>query len=502
MLTIPQRVNVFTLFVYLAQAVVQGSVFSAYLFLIANQTATRVGMIAGTDGVVRICMAPTVGCLSDRFLTRAQMLKIGGVIGLFAVFFSAKAFSTDSFPALLVAQVIWGAFWSVTTPTIDSLLADSCPAGTRSRVYTARMSIMMVSSAMGPAIALIMFAHFGDKWTIHHCRSVVYVGLCMYTIPISMLLLAFTDPPPPPPSLPLSTASSASSTSAEATGDLQLPIAKYLCPASVCGSFNVLYVPSLIGISDVITGLASGMTIKMFPLFFIQLVGLNPVGLQAVYLVTPLCISLALNASSALSLRIGRLQTCLSMRSIGISFLLLLIVLATGPQHAPTGLVILVYVVRTAFMNANKPITKSIIMDTVPKEQRARWNALETINGATFSGSALVGGLLIDIVGFRGTFMCTALLQTLSLVPLAVLLAGGHVPPERTVEEQSSIMSAKQQPEMGAKGGGSVELAPLALDGRVWAALPTESTHGDLTDSRFSIDDDGGEEEEKEAPSS
>jgi hypothetical protein len=101
--------------------------------------------------------------------------------------------------------------------------------------------------------------------------------------------------------------------------------------------------------------------------------------------------------------------------------------------------------------------------------------------------------------------MCTALLQTLSLVPLAVLLAGGHVPPERTVEEQSSIMSPKQQPEMGAKGGGSVELAPLALDGRVWAALPTESTHGDLTDSRFSIDDDGGEEEEKEekeAPSS
>lgn len=473
MLTITQRVMVFTLFVYLAQAVAQGSVFSAYLFLIANETATRVGMVAGTDGVVRICMAPTVGFLSDRFLTRAQMLKIGGVIGLFATVFSAKAFSTDSFPALLAAQVVWGAFWSVTTPTIDSLLADWTPAGARSKVYTTRMSVMMISSAVGPAIALCLFARFGDAWSVHHCRSVIYVGLLMYTIPISMLLFAFSDPPPP--SLPLSTASSSSApVAAEDGDDSQLPPPKYLCPASVCGSCNVLYVPSLVGISDVITGLASGMTIKMFPLFFIELVGLNPVGLQAVYLVTPLCISLALNASSALSRRVGRLQTCLSMRSIGISFLLLLIALATGPQW----LVILVYVVRTAFMNANKPITKSIIMDSVPKEQRARWNALETINGATFSGSALVGGFLIDIVGFRGTFMCTALLQALSLVPLAVLLAGGHVPLERTVEEQST-MSIKQQQEKDTEGAVELAQQPLVeLGGRKWMALSTESQHG------------------------
>lgn len=50
-------------------------------------------------------------------------------------------------------------------------------------------------------------------------------------------------------------------------------------------------------------------------------------------------------------------------------------------------------------------------MDVVPKNQRGRWNAAETINGAMWAGSALFGGYLIDKYGFVQNFLITAIMQ-------------------------------------------------------------------------------------------
>lgn len=62
-------------------------------------------------------------------------------------------------------------------------------------------------------------------------------------------------------------------------------------------------------------------------------------------------------------------------------------------------------------MNSVKPLTKSIIMDIVPKEQRAKWTAAEAINMASWSGSAMLGGYLIDKYGIVPSFITTAVLQ-------------------------------------------------------------------------------------------
>jgi predicted MFS family arabinose efflux permease len=72
-------------------------------------------------------------------------------------------------------------------------------------------------------------------------------------------------------------------------------------------------------------------------------------------------------------------------------------------------------------MNSSKPLTKSIIMDVVPKTQRARWNAAESINGATWAGSAMLGGYLIDRYGIVPNFLTTAVLQMSSLIPLVLI---------------------------------------------------------------------------------
>ena len=60
--------------------------------------------------------------------------------------------------------------------------------------------------------------------------------------------------------------------------------------------------------------------------------------------------------------------------------------------------------------------------DYVSIRHRAKWNTLESVNTFSWSGSAALGGWLIDNHGYRATFLATAALQTLSLLLLSTLL--------------------------------------------------------------------------------
>jgi MFS family permease len=57
----------------------------------------------------------------------------------------------------------------------------------------------------------------------------------------------------------------------------------------------------------------------------------------------------------------------------------------------------------------------------VRKEERARWNAAESINRFGWSGSAVLGGHLVDRYGYRLTFLITAGLQLSSALILSSL---------------------------------------------------------------------------------
>ena len=62
-------------------------------------------------------------------------------------------------------------------------------------------------------------------------------------------------------------------------------------------------------------------------------------------------------------------------------------------------------------------------MDNVPRNERARWSALESINIFGWCGSAAVGGIVVKM--YHGNviplFGWTAGLQVLGLLPLVLL---------------------------------------------------------------------------------
>lgn len=128
-----------------------------------------------------------------------------------------------------------------------------------------------------------------------------------------------------------------------------------------------------------------------------------------------------------LSKILGRIWATALVKTTGIILLVSLCFLAKS--KASLYIILPVYVIRTAVMNSTKPLTKSIIMDIVPKEQRAKWNSLELINGAGWSGSAVIGGLLIDKYGLLNNFLFTALLQFLALIPIMLI---SHLVPHET----------------------------------------------------------------------
>lgn len=65
----------------------------------------------------------------------------------------------------------------------------------------------------------------------------------------------------------------------------------------------------------------------------------------------------------------------------------------------------------------------AVLMDFVPRQYRGKVNAVDSIRTFSWSGSAALGGFLIERIGFRRTFLVTAGIKTAVLVPLFFLLA-------------------------------------------------------------------------------
>ena len=75
----------------------------------------------------------------------------------------------------------------------------------------------------------------------------------------------------------------------------------------------------------------------------------------------------------------------------------------------------------TGLMNCAYPLRESILMDYVPKQQRARWKSLEAISQFGWCGSAFIGGVLADLHGYTFTFIVTIVMQTVAVCVYALL---------------------------------------------------------------------------------
>ena len=108
----------------------------------------------------------------------------------------------------------------------------------------------------------------------------------------------------------------------------------------------------------------------------------------------------------ALSKRMGRVLTVMVTRSFGIS--ILLAVACMRPLWSQWQIILPMMWVRMDIMNCTGALTQSIMNDYAPKKTRGRWNALDSVRAVGWSGSAAVGGFLVDKYGYQRSFIITA----------------------------------------------------------------------------------------------
>ena len=399
-----------------ASAIALLGLFDTYLFIQSNESNASVGFAESLSGLTQVIMVLPAGFTADK-LSRSLILKACVLFSFIYVGVSISGIYNDNIPFIYLSLILGGIYSAIQNSTSFALFSDSVSQGERA-LWMSRVAVVsQISMGVGPIIGLVMFAYLGDDWNIPILHSVLIVGFLLM-IPANICLWQMENVPP------------SSSPGLEPLADhplLGTPVSKRRRNSIV---------PYLICLNDVITCVGAGMTVKFFPLFFKQDYGFTPIQLQILF--TVYCFSFALFTwlCERLASRIGRVQSSMLFSLSGVACLFSLAYLESLP------LVVLVFILRGALQNSIYPIDRSIIMDFVPSDQRGRWSAIESISAMTWSGSAVIGGWLMDSHDYRYTFVITAwiyLVACMMRIPLLFLV------PKKEKFVQAKIVSVNEE---------------------------------------------------------
>eukprot|EP01126_Amoeba_proteus_P039745 TRINITY_DN4208_c0_g1_i1.p1 TRINITY_DN4208_c0_g1~~TRINITY_DN4208_c0_g1_i1.p1 ORF type:complete len:356 (-),score=52.25 TRINITY_DN4208_c0_g1_i1:136-1203(-) len=288
-----------------------------------------------------------------------------------------------------------------------TVFSDSIPTGKRTEWMSYARISYYIGTLTGPIMSIVILKlHGNDRWTLDDLLLPSTIGIVIFGL--SLLVTFFFRE---------------SWKLAQESENIQKELSRRGNAAKKFLWFSSdKHVPYLLCIADVLSGFASGMTVKFFPLFFENIIHIDPISLQVVYLVRTLSVATLLFLCQKFSqMAIGRMGVVLTTKYIGVALGLLL---ASGERYFwdIPWLVCVVWVLRGAFMNCSLMILKSILNDYTTKETRNTWNSIDSITGFGWSGSAVLGGYLIDKVHFQWVFIITFGLQLLSIFPHWILL--------------------------------------------------------------------------------
>jgi MFS family permease len=416
-----------------------GTAYAAYLKQLGNGRNGPVGDIEAVNGLASLITALPVGYLADK-IGRSKVIAAGGILLFITAILQIGVLewvgtsndvhdNDNETTALLIMGVImalWGVGDGIVNGPASALYADSTPEGQRSVYYNYLFVAYMSASAVGPLVSIVLFQTLGDVWDLYHLRIIIYVGLGM-EIFNSLLMLFFDDKKALEESTPQHDGGAAvEPETAEPDAEAITNVPSSTSPSQNQQSrYSILgqkWIPYIVFLQGLIFAIGSGMTVKFFPLFFKDEVGMTPSQVQVVYCVVPVVMVITSTLGSKLAARgFGRVQTTLLFSCLGVSLLYCMVFFKSYLDAHPFALVP-IYVMRTSLMNASYPLVESILMDYVPKEERGRWKSLDSVASFGWCGSAALGGMISDKYDYTRTFLITAILQTIGTAVWALLL--------------------------------------------------------------------------------
>ena len=409
----------FTLLAGVARGVWSYSVLSGYLYVLTGDSNFKVGLAEGAQGISQAAVSLSAGWAADRY-RRDAVCRAAACLGVVASLGLACAASIGGlardarFGFLTASLALFGAYQGVWTTALETIFADSTHRGERRAAATTRKFVLtLAATCAGPLIAIALFEGFGDAWTLPELRIVLAAGVALCAPP-ALLLLKLRDVRSPD-----DVADDDPGAGAGKPRRSPLGAPRYVILAS-----------------DLVSGFGSGMTVKFVPLFFKNRVGFSPVATNALYVASPLFMMAGSRACGRLSREaLGRPRACayfMGLAALGLVGLSLLDSstadgLGAGfprePDRGAPGRPLASAKMRAAAValylltNAQhmcRPLKKSALMDHVPYGDRGKWNAVDGVTRFGWSGSAVLGGYLVDRGGYALTFLITAGMQLLA----------------------------------------------------------------------------------------
>ncbi len=391
----------FTILQSIGTGVWLGSVFSLFVVVMAEQSGSLFGLkpnellgaTSAISGIVLLLLVLPSGLLADHW-SREGTIRIAiasGIIGILFLIIGQSIFS------IVLGLIFYGGFQALSGPAAEALLADSIRSGNRSGIYTRIHVTRQFGMTIGPLLNIFLFLWLGDHWELSILRRVMMVGLGLSMVSVFMLL---------------------GLKERHTLGDESESVYhSHRIGNTKANKQRRQFVPMTILGGNFIVGMGAGMTVKFFPVFFRDIYHLSPIQVQLILILTfAVTGSLGILIQRASKKR-GRAEMIVAVQCMAIGCL---ITIASYP--ALVWLVPL-FVFRNALMNASQPLSRSIIMDFIPKKKRGIWNSLETIAwGLFWSASAVLGGFLIGEGDFRRCFLITAGVYVVGTIPILFVI--------------------------------------------------------------------------------
>lgn len=166
--------------------------------------------------------------------------------------------------------------------------------------------------------------------------------------------------------------------------------------------------PLVVFLYNLIFMLGSGMSVKFFPLFFRKQYRLTPVQVHVVFSLVPVVVTLisATVGWAVPKISVSPVRVMVSLTGAGIACTVAL----TAVMNVSLAATLAFFWLRGGVLNSAYPVERALIMNNVPKAERARWSALNSVLAFGWSGSAMVGGAIADATGsqYQYTFLATA----------------------------------------------------------------------------------------------
>lgn len=408
-----------------------GTALSMFIYIFAGEAgglfglsqSVVLGLTSAASGITMTIFVFPAGYFADRF-RRDILLKIAGVIGVIGLAFIAFG---NSFLYIFIALFLLGLFNGLVRPSLEALFADSVESGYRSKIYSWAHLVRQFAMAVGPIIGAILFAIIGNEWDLGILKKVMYVGFAVSLIGI-VILFIFKDE--------RSLGKESEEIAEEVTEEVEEQ--KSRLALKVDSGKAAKLIPILLVSSNLLVGIGAGMSIKYFPVFFTEQYFISPVWLNVIMGATSLATGLLGLVSQKVSLRLGRVQTIFIVQFIA-TFCLLIIAI-----YPPFAVLVPFFILRGSFMNAGQPLSRSILMDVIPKKRRGIWNSIEAIAwGLFWNASAVIGGFIVGANNnFNLCFIITTFIYIVGMIPVILMMP--LVGKEREAKDQNVVIDSSK----------------------------------------------------------